>query len=153
MPSTILTQLARDQYAGQSNQPFFDGGTPGISFPSRNAQVSLIKETYARAGLDPKDTSYVEAHGTGTGAGDPIETSAIAEAMTQSRDLDAEPLWIGSVKANIGHLKAASGIASVVKCVLMLENKVIFPNRNLANVNPRVDLEGWRLKVNPGQND
>ncbi|KAK2027478.1 hypothetical protein LX32DRAFT_729361 [Colletotrichum zoysiae] len=124
-----------------------DGGTPGISFPSRAAQVSLIKEAYARAGLDPRDTSYVEAHGTGTGAGDPIETSAIAEAMTESRGPGDEPLWIGSVKANIGHLEAASGIASVVKCVLMMENKVIFPNRNLVKVNPKIDLEGWRLKI------
>ncbi|KAK2052272.1 ketoacyl-synt-domain-containing protein, partial [Colletotrichum caudatum] len=124
-----------------------DGGTPGISFPSKTAQVSLIKEAYARAGLDPRDTSYVEAHGTGTGAGDPIETSAIAEAMKKPRGPEDEPLWIGSVKANIGHLEAASGIASVVKCVLMMENKVIFPNRNLVKVNSKIDLEGWRLKI------
>lgn len=126
-----------------SNQ---DGRTPGISFPSRVAQMALIKSVYERAGLDPLQTSYIEAHGTGTQAGDPIETSAISETMCSERSAD-EPLVIGSVKTNIGHLEAASGIAALIKAVLMLENRVIFPNRNFETPNPRISLEKWKLKV------
>ncbi|KAK6211719.1 polyketide synthase [Colletotrichum tabaci] len=126
-----------------SNQ---DGRTPGISFPSRVAQMALIKSVYERAGLDPLQTSYIEAHGTGTQAGDPIETSAISETMCSERSAD-EPLVIGSVKTNIGHLEAASGIAALIKAVLMLENRVIFPNRNFETPNPRIALEKWKLKI------
>ena len=126
-----------------SNQ---DGKTPGISFPSKDAQMSLIRSVYDRAGLDPSQTSYVEAHGTGTQAGDVVETSAVAEVIA-SRRAPQDPLIIGSVKSNIGHLEAASGIASLIKCVLMLENKVIFPNRNLQKPNHKILLKKWNLKV------
>lgn len=126
-----------------SNQ---DGRTPGISFPSRTAQMALIKSVYERAGLDPLQTSYVEAHGTGTQAGDPIEMSAISETMCSKLSAD-KPLAIGSVKTNIGHLEAASGIAALIKAVLMLENRVIFPNRNFETPNPRIPLKQWKLKV------
>lgn len=126
-----------------SNQ---DGRTPGISFPSKTAQMALIKSVYERAGLNPLETTYVEAHGTGTQAGDPIETSAISEVMCPGRPPEA-PLTVGSVKANIGHLEAASGIAALIKSVLMLENRVIFPNRNFVVPNARIPLKSWNLRV------
>ena len=123
-----------------------DGKTPGISFPSRDAQEGLIRNVYDNAGLDPLETSYVEAHGTGTRAGDPIEAGAISKAIAKNRPLD-QPLMMGSVKANVGHLEGASGITGVIKCVLMLENGVIFPNRNFEKPNERIPLSEWRLKV------
>lgn len=123
-----------------------DGKTPGISFPSRDAQEALIRSVYEKAGIDPLETSYVEAHGTGTRAGDPVEAAAISKAIAKDRPLN-QPLMIGSVKANVGHLEGASGITGVIKCVLMLENGVIFPNRNFEKANERIPLYEWKLKV------
>ncbi|KAL4740606.1 hypothetical protein BDV11DRAFT_214040 [Aspergillus similis] len=101
-----------------------DGRTPGIVQPSLEAQSSLIKETYQKAGLDMSRTKYVEAHGTGTAVGDPIEAAAIADAF-EGHISPENPLYVGSVKSNIGHLEGASGVAGVVKSVLMLERGII----------------------------
>lgn len=103
-----------------------DGKTPGITMPSRAAQgtsapsligflsncgsESLMRSVYQNAGLDPKETGYVEAHGTGTKVGDPIEASALHNVFGEGRSA-RNPLFIGSVKSNIGHLEAASGIS------------------------------------------
>lgn len=92
------------------------------------------------------ETTYVEAHGTGTQAGDPIETGALSAVLGPNRSPD-KPLKIGSVKTNVGHSEAASGVTGLVKAVLMLENKVILPSRNFKNVNKRIPLEEWKLKV------
>ncbi|TVY20485.1 Reducing polyketide synthase FUB1 [Lachnellula arida] len=121
-----------------------DGKTPGITFPSRDAQINLARTVYEQAGLNPLETTYVEAHGTGTQAGDPIETSAIAESIARGRD---KPLIIGSVKSNVGHLEGASGIAGLVKGILMLENKMLLPNHDFQKVNDRILLNEWRLHV------
>ncbi|KAJ6069226.1 hypothetical protein N7499_011113 [Penicillium canescens] len=126
-----------------SNQ---DGRTPGITLPSGAAQESLIRSVYARAGLDPSETDFVEAHGTGTQAGDPIETGVIGRVFGPGHSSD-DPLRIGSIKTNVGHLEGASGIAGVIKGVLMLENRVFLPNRNFEIVNSRIPLEDWKLKV------
>lgn len=88
-----------------------DGRTPSITQPSQQAQLDLLRDTYRVAGLDVADTGYVEAHGTGTPVGDPIEASAIGQAFRDGRSLD-RPLYIGSVKASIGHLEGASGLVS-----------------------------------------
>ncbi|KAL6233132.1 hypothetical protein BDW75DRAFT_252201 [Aspergillus navahoensis] len=101
-----------------------DGRTPGIVQPSPEAQSSLIKETYQKAGLDMSWTRYVEAHGTGTAVGDPIEAAAIADAFGGHISPE-DPLYVGSVKSNIGHLEGASGVAGMVKSVLMLERGMI----------------------------
>jgi acyl transferase domain-containing protein len=101
---------------------------------------------YARAGLDPSETEFVEAHGTGTQAGDPIETGAIGRVFGPGRSSD-DPLRIGSIKTNVGHLEGASGIAGVIKGVLMLENRLFLPNRNFGIVNSRIPLDDWKLKV------
>lgn len=90
-----------------------DGRTPGITLPSSDAQEKLIRELYSNASLDPKDTKFVEAHGTGTEAGDPIEASAIAKAFAS--DLRTEPLYVGALKASIGHLE---GMEFLIKCDL-----------------------------------
>lgn len=126
-----------------SNQ---DGRTPGITLPSGALQEVLIRDVYNAAGLDPVDTEYVETHGTGTQAGDPIETEALSKVFGPGRPSDI-PLRIGSIKTNVGHLEGTSGVAGVMKAVLMLENRTFLPNRNFKTLNPRIPLQEWNLKV------
>ncbi|KAL1970796.1 hypothetical protein VTN77DRAFT_2630 [Rasamsonia byssochlamydoides] len=123
-----------------------DGRTTGITLPSRESQVEMIRSAYADAGLDPRDTGYFEAHGTGTQAGDPIEMSAIHEVFASSRSSD-DPLIVGSIKTNIGHLEGASGLAGLIKAVLCLEKGVIPPNINFEKPNNEIPLEEWNLKI------
>src|SRR5205085_1070541 len=89
---------------------------------------------------------YVEAHGTGTQAGDPMETGGLSKVFGPGRSPDF-PLRIGSIKTNVGHLEGASGIAGIIKAVLMLENRIFLPNRNFKTINPRIPLQEWKLKV------
>ncbi|PSN58550.1 hypothetical protein BS50DRAFT_474663, partial [Corynespora cassiicola Philippines] len=121
-----------------------DGKSMGITMPNSSSQEELIRSVYARTGLDPSETSYVECHGTGTQAGDTTETGAISRVFGVGRK---QPLAIGSVKTNVGHLEGASGLASVIKSVLMLENGIILPNRNFEKANPKIPLKGWHLHV------
>ncbi|KGO73766.1 Acyl transferase/acyl hydrolase/lysophospholipase [Penicillium italicum] len=126
-----------------SNQ---DGRTTGITQPSTEMQATLIQEAYRKAGLDMATTRYFEAHGTGTAIGDSIETSAIGSVFRPHNSLD-NPLYIGSVKSNIGHLEGASGVAGVIKTVLALEKGIIPPNSvNLQSLNPRIDDEFLNIK-------
>ncbi|KAM0796645.1 thiolase-like protein [Usnea florida] len=104
------------------------------------------QDVYSQAGLDPLDTHYVEVYGTGTAVGDPIEASAIARSLARNRPHD-EPLYIGSVKSNIGHLEAGSGLAGVIKASLVLENGLIPPNVNFEKANEEIPFESWKLKV------
>ena len=80
-----------------------DGRTPGVTQPNSKAQISLIRETYERFGLDISSTRYFEAHGTGTKLGDPLEAKAIAEVFQPSQ-IKGEPFYVGALKSNIGHL-------------------------------------------------
>ncbi|KAG6361100.1 hypothetical protein INS49_009324 [Diaporthe citri] len=121
-----------------------DGRTPSITQPSPTAQAALIQRTYQMAGLDFKDTGYFEAHGTGTAVGDPIEASGISQAFTRYRD-PQNPLHVGSVKANIGHLESSAGLAGLIKTVLVLEKGVIPPNALLKNLNPKILADKWHL--------
>ena len=123
-----------------------DGKTNGITFPSKEAQARLIKSVYHSAGLDPTETDYVEAHGTGTAAGDPVEAEAIASVFAVRRTAD-NPLLVGSVKSNIGHLEAASGLAAMVKTIFALEKGTIPPNINFEKPNKDIPLDKWKLKV------
>lgn len=123
-----------------------DGKTNGITFPSTEAQANLIRSVYHSAGLDPIETDYVEAHGTGTAAGDPVEAEAIASVFTVKRTTD-NPILVGSVKSNVGHLEAASGLAAMVKTIFALEEGVIPPNINFEKPNKDIPLKDWKLKV------
>ncbi|KAH7265653.1 uncharacterized protein BKA55DRAFT_590873 [Fusarium redolens] len=123
-----------------------DGRTAGITLPNGDAQAELIREVYANAGLDPAETGYFEAHGTGTQAGDPMEAGAIHRVFTANRQRSS-PLYLGSIKTNIGHLEGASGLAGVVKAVLCLEKGQIPPNMNFEKPNERLDLEAWNIKA------
>ena len=98
-----------------------DGRTSGLTVPSGPAQEELIREALRRARIEPRRVSYLEAHGTGTPLGDPIEVRAIAAALGAGRNR-AEPLAIGSVKTNLGHLEAAAGVAGLIKVVLALQH-------------------------------
>ncbi|KAL8808019.1 MAG: hypothetical protein Q9182_000297 [Xanthomendoza sp. 2 TL-2023] len=124
-----------------------DGKTPGITLPSPAAQASLISNTYAMAGLDPADTAYFEAHGTGTPAGDPLEVAGIGSVFDLVTKDRAYPLYIGTVKPNIGHLEAAAGMAGLIKTVLSLEAGVIPPNINFVTANPKLCLEDHNFVV------
>ncbi|KAK6495993.1 hypothetical protein TWF481_002022 [Arthrobotrys musiformis] len=122
-----------------------DGYTSGLTQPSGKSQIALMKETYEKAGLDMEPTRFCEAHGTGTLLGDPIESAAIGTVFKPARSSE-DPLYIGASKANIGHLEAASGIAGVIKSVLVLENGVIPPIADLVTLNPEIDDVYYRLK-------
>ncbi|KAL4935935.1 hypothetical protein BDV06DRAFT_233836 [Aspergillus oleicola] len=123
-----------------------DGRTPGgITQPSGDAQRMLIQETFERAQLDMQPVRFFEAYGTGTAIGDPTEARAIGDMFRKYRSLE-EPLFVGAVKSNIGHLEGGSGIAGVIKTVLILERGVILPNAGLETINPQIDTEGLYIK-------
>ncbi|EAW12336.1 putative polyketide synthase [Aspergillus clavatus NRRL 1] len=126
-----------------SNQ---DGRTPGITLPNGASQEALIRHVYAMAGLEPHETDFVETHGTGTQAGDPIETGALTKVFCPKRSPE-QPLRVGSIKTNVGHLEGTSGVAGVIKAVLMLENRTFLHNRNFSSLNPRILLDEWKLKI------
>src|SRR5260221_1782312 len=112
-----------------------DGRTIGMSLPNGAAQSDLLRSVYG--GIAPEALAFFEAHGTGTPAGDPIETAAISEALARHR---ARPLPIGSVKTNVGHLEAASGMAGLLKTMLALEHRVGPPSLNFEGPNPNIRL-------------
>ena len=122
-----------------------NGRTPGLTQPSCEAQQNLIKDTYLAGGLDSAKTMFVEAHGTGTELGDPLEAAAIGFAFENKARL--QPVFVGAVKTNIGHLEGASGIAGVIKTVLVLEKAVIPPNIWFEQVNTMIDAEKLKIKV------
>ncbi|KAF3064875.1 Lovastatin diketide synthase LovF [Daldinia childiae] len=124
-----------------------DGRTPGITLPSAEAQLRNIRTVYKKAGLPVDNTAYVECHGTGTQAGDWRELKAISDAFCAERSFD-NPIYVGSVKTNIGHLEGCAGIAGLVKGILTIENGMIPQHLNFeAPGNPAIDFNGWKVKV------
>ncbi|KAI0460550.1 polyketide synthase [Xylaria acuta] len=124
-----------------SNQ---DGRSPGITQPTKTAQVDLVRRVYSQAGLDMSLTRFFEAHGTGTSVGDPIEASAIGEVFGPLRSTE-QPLYVGALKSNVGHLEGASGVAAVIKGVYTLEQGVIPANTWLERLNPKIQ-GSWHLQ-------
>ena len=92
--------------------------------PGIQSQVRLLRDAYKNAGIDPAQIGYVEAHGTGTPVGDPVELEALGTVLSENRDI-SRPCKIGSVKTNIGHTEAASGVAGLIKVALCLQHKAI----------------------------
>src|SRR3954451_5979322 len=121
-----------------------DGRTIGLSMPSDAAQAALIKAVCERAGVMPDDLAFFEMHGTGTPAGDPIEAAAVGRALGQVRQ---QPLPIGSVKTNIGHLEAASGMAGLIKTALALEHGTLPPSLHCVTPNPKIPFDELNLRV------
>ncbi|KAK4210832.1 putative polyketide synthase [Rhypophila decipiens] len=124
-----------------------DGKTPTITSPSEEAQTALMRACYERAGLDPAETAYIEAHGTGTRTGDPIEARAIHAVLVGDKSRRQSQLLIGSVKSNIGHTEAASGIAGVIKVVMAFEKGMIPPNFDFQKANPNIPFDEFNMKV------
>ncbi|MCU0819737.1 MAG: acyltransferase domain-containing protein, partial [Beijerinckiaceae bacterium] len=122
-----------------------DGRTSGISLPSLEGQRRLLDRFYDRVKVSPDEIAFVEAHGTGTKVGDPIEATAIGQAIGQRR---SKPLPIGSVKSNIGHLEAASGLAGLLKSAMALEKGRLPRSLFLDKPNDAIDFAGLNLSPN-----
>jgi malonyl CoA-acyl carrier protein transacylase len=123
-----------------------DGLSNGLTAPNSPSQQVVIRQALKNAGVTPAQISYVEAHGTGTSLGDPIEVKSLKAVLMQGREPD-QPCWLGSVKTNIGHLEAASGMASLIKVVLSLQHKEIPPHLHLKQLNPLISLEGTTFSI------
>ncbi len=123
-----------------------DGPSSGLTAPNGPAQTSVIRDALSAGGVDPEQVSYVETHGTGTSLGDPIEVQALGAAYCQGRT-HSNPLLIGALKSNIGHLEGAAGVAGLVKLVLAIQNREIPPSLHVKNPNPFILWEGLAVKV------
>ena len=121
-----------------------DGRTIGLSLPSEAAQASLLRSVYAAAGIAPQQLAFLEMHGTGTPAGDPIEAAAVGRTLGQSR---SDPLPIGSVKTNIGHLEPASGMAGLLKAALALDRGFVPPTLHCKSPNPNIAFDSLNLRL------
>ena len=114
--------------------------------PSVPGQAALLREAYARSGVPAHRVHYVETHGTGTALGDPTEASALGAVLGEGRAID-RPLYIGSVKAHIGHLEGAAGIAGVIKVALALTHRQVPPHLLHGEPNPRIPFGELRLSL------
>jgi amino acid adenylation domain-containing protein len=123
-----------------------DGRSNGLTAPSRQAQERLLREAYRNAGISPGEVQYVEAQGAGTALGDMIELQALGAVLSSDRSSD-QPCLIGSVKSNIGHLEAASGIAGLIKVALALKHKKIPPSLHFNRFNPQLPFDQLPLRV------
>ncbi|HEX6524143.1 MAG TPA: type I polyketide synthase, partial [Streptosporangiaceae bacterium] len=123
-----------------------DGASSGLTVPSVSAQAEVLRQAYIRAGIEPGDAQYVELHGTGTKVGDPIEAAALGQVLGTARMAD-DPVLVGSVKTNIGHLEGAAGIAGLLKVALSIKYRQIPPSLNFESPNPRIDLNALKLRV------
>lgn len=123
-----------------------DGHTSSMTVPGADAQAAMLRKAYAESGVDPKQVMYMEAHGTGTPVGDPIELSALGRVLSQGRT-EEDRCLIGSVKSNIGHLEAGSGIAGLIKASLVLHKDQVPPNANFETPNPNIPFDDLKLQV------
>ena len=123
-----------------------DGKTDGITQPSAVAHERLIRYAYNKVNLDPLETDYIEAHGTGTQAGDPLELKAVGNVFGSTRNSE-KPIYVGSVKTNVGHLEAASGLAGIIKASLALKKGIIPPNINFEKANEKIPLKLYNMQA------
>jgi thioester reductase-like protein len=123
-----------------------DGASGGLTVPNGRAQQRVIQDALQQAGLAPADVNYLEAHGTGTSLGDPIEVQAAAAVLGTGRSPE-RPLWLGSVKTNIGHLEAAAGIAGVIKVVLALEHATLPRHLHFTTPSPHIPWDQLPVRV------
>ena len=121
-----------------------NGHTNGLTLPSVAGQEAVIRKAYAMAGLPVDETDYIEAHGTGTPVGDPIEVEALSRVFKHK---SGRPTLIGSVKTNLGHSEAVSGISSIIKVTLALEHGVIPPTIGIKEINPELKVKERNVEV------
>ncbi|MEV7784333.1 beta-ketoacyl synthase N-terminal-like domain-containing protein [Streptomyces sp. NPDC088106] len=146
----VLKRLADAERAGDrvlavitATEVNSDGRSNGLTAPNAAAQRALLTHAH---GPDGRQLDYVEAHGTGTPLGDPVEAGALGAVLGRGRPAE-QPLLLGSVKTNIGHLEAAAGIAGLIKTVLALHHDELPGQLHFADPNPHVDLDALRLRV------
>lgn len=121
-------------------------GSGQLAAPSRDGQAEMLRTAYADAGIGTDVVQYVEAHGTGTRAGDPIEFGAIHDVLCEQRPMST-PLYVGSIKTNIGHTEGAAGIAGLIKCVLSMEHGIIPTSLHHREPNPAVPWASTPIAV------
>ncbi|MFB6562803.1 type I polyketide synthase [Streptomyces sp. NPDC056400] len=129
-----------------------DGDGSALTVPDGDAQRALLREAYDRAGVEPEDVRYVELHGPGTRAGDPVEAGALGAVLGSGRDA-GQPLLVGSVKTNIGHLDAAAGVVGLIKVALSMKHGSLPASLNFVEPHPSIPMEEWKLQVNAATGD
>jgi acyl transferase domain-containing protein/acyl-CoA synthetase (AMP-forming)/AMP-acid ligase II/thioesterase domain-containing protein len=122
-----------------------DGRSSSLTAPNARAQEEVIRRVLSGAGVSPDSVQYVEAHGTGTLLGDPIEVEALASVFGERT---TQPLRIGSIKTNLGHLEAAAGVAGLAKAALAITRRRLPPSLNFSRPNPHIPWAQIPIRVN-----
>ncbi len=148
----VLKRLSDAQAAGDRIQAVIlgsatnhNGRTNGLTAPSKAAQIAVIQQALNASRLSPAAVDYIETHGTGTALGDPIEVSALGQVFADAER--TEPIWLGALKTNIGHMEAAAGIAGLIKAVLAIEHKQVPANLHLEHPNPLIEWDALPFRL------
>ncbi|MEM9212769.1 MAG: SDR family NAD(P)-dependent oxidoreductase [Cyanobacteria bacterium P01_F01_bin.150] len=123
-----------------------DGQSNGLTAPNGSAQADVIRQAIANANISPAQIQYVEAHGTGTSLGDPIELITLGKVLGEGRS-PHQPLRVGSVKTNIGHLEASAGVAGLIKVILALQHRQIPPHLYFQTPNPYIPWDRLPVEI------
>lgn len=128
----------------EGTEVFHDGKSNGLTAPNGLSQQKLIKSSLTKSGVSPSDVDYIEAHASATPLGDPIEIESLSNVYSKDRK---NPLLVGSVKSNIGHLEACAGMAGLIKLILCINKEMIPPSINCEKLNPEVSWDNIPVKI------